>query len=151
MGRRWPNGSKQRKNTAKLNAIDGTKPSISAVKSTKRNQSKGPNNPLKAYTKPNSSETTACREDDIKSVKHEVAPSSTKMSYSKVVKTGRPRQTKQSNERVQYQTGMQKQLNSVIHQLAESVKALNGTDGSSASPTENNGETKEHQKRNTVG
>ena len=73
------------------------------------------------------------------------------MSYSKAVKTGQPRQPKQGEEQVQHQTGMQKQLSSVIEQLVSCLKALNGTGGSFASPAEKNGENKRKFKKKYNG
>ena len=74
--------------------------------------------------------------------KNEVAPRSTEKSYSAAVKTGQPKQTKKNPGQIPHQTGMQNQLSSVIEQLINCLKVLNGTGGSSALPAESSGGSK---------
>ena len=106
----------------------------------KRNQNKGRNKPSKKpITNPNPQKQQPIEKRTSIESKNEVAPSITKMSYSKAVKTGQQRQTKQSEVQVHPQPGMLKQLSSVIEQLVGCLKALNGTGGSSALPAKNNG------------
>ena len=118
----------------------------------KRNQIKGKKKPSKKpVITPNPQKQQPDEKRTSNESKNEVAPSSTKMSYSKTVKTGQPSQLKQSEEQVQHQTGMQTQLSSVIEQLVSCLKALNGTGGSSASPAEKNGENKRKFKKKYNG
>ena len=137
---------------AKQNTKDETKPSGSAGNSGKKKPKQRSKKPSKKpVTNPNPQKQQPVEKRTSNESKNEVAPSSTKMSYSKAVKTGQPRQPKQSEEQVQPQTGMQKQLSSVIEQLVGCLKALNGTGGSFASPAENNGENKRKFKKKYSG
>ena len=137
---------------AKQKTKDDTKPRGSTGNSEKKKPKQGSKkNSKKPVITPNPQKQQPDEKRTSNESKNEVAPSSTKMSYSKAVTTGQPRQPKQGKEQVQHQTGMQKQLSSVIEQLVSCLKALNGTGGSSASPAEKNGENKRKFKKKYNG
>lgn len=136
--------SKARQSNKKKNTQDETKPRGKKPKQRLRK----PNN--KPAMNTNSKQQPAGKLTS-NETKNEVAPGSAKMSYSTAVKTGQPRQTRQGEERVQGQTGVQNQLSSVIEQLVICLKSLNRTGGSSELPTENNGENKRKSKRKYNG
>ena len=143
--------AKPKQTNAILGAKDQTKPNSNAVKSAKKRPKQRSNQHTKKPVASPKSQKQQPVEMLSNQSKNEVAPNSTKMSYSKAVKTGLPRQAKQSNKQVQPETGMQKHLSSVIQQLVGCLKALSGTEGSFASPAEKNGGNKRRFKKKYRG